>query len=109
MWVAGRRGDETVVRGRSVVLRDVWQAVEDQPETVAGVFQIVRDRREVDELRLRVGYDPHLTGDVDALAGRLSEAVRERTGVKPVLDMRTEEDLLKTMTSVAKFPRVVKT
>ncbi|MFJ3777358.1 phenylacetate--CoA ligase family protein [Streptomyces sp. NPDC090075] len=108
MWVAGRRGDETVVRGRAVVLRDIWQAVEDQPETVAGVFQIVRKGREVDELRLRVGYDPHLTGDPDALAGRLIEAVRERTGVKPVLDLRTEEELLQTMTSVAKFPRVVK-
>jgi phenylacetate-CoA ligase len=75
---------------------------------VAGVFQIVRESREVDELRLRVGYDPSLTGDVDALAGRLTEAVRERTGVKPVLDLRPEEDLLRTMTSVAKFPRVVK-
>lgn len=108
MWVAGRRGDETLVCGRSVVLRDIWQAVEDQPETVAGVFQIVRARREVDELRLRIGYDPGLTADVDALAGRIGEAVRERTGVKPVLDMRTEEELLRTMTSVAKFPRVVK-
>ncbi|WP_328351098.1 phenylacetate--CoA ligase family protein [Streptomyces sp. NBC_00457] len=108
MWVAGRRGDETLVRGRSVVLRDIWQAVEDQPETGAGVFQIVRQRREVEELRLRVGYDPERTADVDALAGRLSEAVRERTGVKPVLDLRTEEELLRTMPSVAKFPRVVK-
>ncbi|MDX3745565.1 phenylacetate--CoA ligase family protein [Streptomyces sp. AK08-02] len=108
MWVAGRSGDETLVQGRSVVLRDIWQAVEEQPETVAGVFQIVRNGREVDELRLRVGYDPALTGDVDALAGRLGEAVRTRTGVEPVLDLRTEEDLLKTMTSVAKFPRVVK-
>ncbi|MFC4503415.1 MULTISPECIES: phenylacetate--CoA ligase family protein [Streptomyces] len=108
MWVAGRRGDETVVGGRSVVLRDIWQAVEDQPETTAGVFQIVRERREVDELRLRVGFDARLTEDVDALAGRLTEAVRERTGVKPVLDLRTEEELLSTMTSVAKFPRVVK-
>ncbi|MFF0014972.1 phenylacetate--CoA ligase family protein [Streptomyces sp. NPDC005374] len=107
-WVAGRRGDETLVRGRVVVLRDIWQAVEDQPETAAGVFQIVRQRREVDELRLRVGYDPEVTGDVDTLAGRLIEAVRERTGVEPVLELRTEEDLLKTMTSVAKFPRMVK-
>ncbi|NGO12441.1 phenylacetate--CoA ligase [Streptomyces sp. HC44] len=108
MWVAGRRGDETLVQGRSVVLRDIWQAVEDQPETVAGVFQIVRAAREVDELRLRVGYDPELTGDVEALAGRLGKAVHERTGVEPVLDLRTEEELLRTMTSVAKFPRVVK-
>ncbi|NGO42163.1 phenylacetate--CoA ligase family protein [Streptomyces ureilyticus] len=108
MWVAGRRGDETLVQGRSVVLRDIWQAVEDQPETVAGVFQIVRASREVDELRLRVGYDPELTGDVEALAGRLGKAVHERTGVEPVLDLRTEEELLQTMTSVAKFPRVVK-
>jgi phenylacetate-CoA ligase len=91
-----------------VVLRDIWQAVEDQPETVAGVFQIVRASREVDELRLRVGYDPELTGDVEALAGRLGKAVHERTGVEPVLDLRTEEELLQTMTSVAKFPRVVK-
>ncbi|MEU3613277.1 phenylacetate--CoA ligase family protein [Streptomyces sp. NPDC006872] len=108
MWVGGRRGDETLVRGRSVVLADIWQAVEDQPETVAGVFQIVRDRREVEELRLRVGYDPGVTRDVDALAGRLGRAVRERTGVQPVLDLRTEDELLQTMTSVAKFPRVVK-
>ncbi|MET7924323.1 phenylacetate--CoA ligase family protein [Streptomyces sp. NPDC005349] len=108
MWVAGRRGDETVVQGRSVVLRDIWQAVEDQPETAAGVFQIVRQCREVDELRLRVGYDPELTGDVGTLGGRLGEAVRKRTGVDPVLELCTEEDLLKTMTSVAKFPRVVK-
>lgn len=108
MWVGGRRGDETLVQGRSVVLADIWQAVEDQPETVAGVFQIVRERREVDALRLRVGYDPDITGDVDALAGRLGKAVHERTGVEPVLDLRTEEELLQTMTSVAKFPRVVK-
>ncbi|MER7926076.1 phenylacetate--CoA ligase family protein [Streptomyces sp. NPDC096057] len=108
MWVGGRRGDETVVQGRSVVLADIWQAVEDQPETVAGVFQIVRERREVDALRLRVGYDPDITGDVDALAGRLGRAVHDRTGVEPVLELRTEGELLRTMTSVAKFPRVVK-
>jgi phenylacetate-CoA ligase len=108
MWVGGRRGDETLVHGRSVALRDIWQAVEDQPETVSGVFQIVRAQREVDQLRVRVGYDPELTADVEELTGRLRAAVRERTGVEPVLEMRTEEDLMQTITSVAKFPRVVK-
>jgi phenylacetate-CoA ligase len=108
MWVGGRRGDETLVHGRSVALRDIWQAVEDQPETVSGVFQIVRAQREVDQLRVRVGYDPELTADVEELTGRLRAAVRERTGVEPVLEMRTEEELMQTITSVAKFPRVVK-
>jgi phenylacetate-CoA ligase len=108
MWVAGRRGDETLVRGRPVVLRDLWQAVEEQPESRGGIFQIVRAAREVDELRVRVGYDPEVTADTADLAGRLGKAVLQRTGVEPVLELRTEEELLRTVRSVAKFPRVVK-
>jgi phenylacetate-CoA ligase len=108
MWVAGRRGDETVVRGRPVVLREIWQAVEEQPESRGGIFQIVRAAREVDELRVRVGYDPEVTADTADLAGRLNKAVLQRTGVEPVLELRTEEELLRTVRSVAKFPRVVK-
>jgi len=108
MWVAGRRGDETLVRGRPVVLREIWQAVEEQPESRGGIFQIVRASREVDELRVRVGYDPEVTADTADLAGRLNKAVLQRTGVEPVLELRTEEELLRTVRSVAKFPRVVK-
>jgi phenylacetate-CoA ligase len=107
MWIAGRRGDETVVRGRPVTLRDLEQAVEAQPETVGGVFQVVRSAREVDELRVRVGYDPAITSDLVGLAERLRKAVHEATGVEPVLELRTEEDLMQTVRSVAKFPRVV--
>ena len=107
MWVAGRRGDETVVGGRSVALRDVWQAVEDQPETAGGVFQVVRAQREVDELRVRVGYDPELTVDSADLAGRLAKAIEERTGVVPALELSTEAEIMSTSRSVAKLARVV--
>ncbi|WP_433461895.1 phenylacetate--CoA ligase family protein [Spirillospora sp. CA-128828] len=108
MWVAGRRGDETVVRGRPVVLRDVWQAVEAEPETAAGVFQIVRSSREVERLHVRVGYDPSATADTGDLAERLREGIGKRTGVEPDLELHTEEELMSTVRSVAKFPRVVK-
>lgn len=107
MWVAGRRGDETVVAGRSVALRDIWQAVEDQPETVAGVFQVVRAQREVDALRIRVGYDPAITADPTDLGQRLAKAIYETTGVEPLLEMCTEEEIMKTQRSVAKLARVV--
>jgi len=107
MWLAGRRGDETIVRGRPVTLRDIEQAVEAQPETLGGVFQVVRTQREVDALHVRVGYDPAVTDDLGALDERLRKAVHGATGVEPVLELRTEEDLMKTVRSVAKFARVV--
>jgi len=49
------------------------------------------------------GIDAGMTTDPT-----IATAVSQGIG-KVMLDMRTEEDLLKTMTSVAKFPRVVKT
>ena len=107
MWIAGRRGDETIVRGRPVTLRDLEQVVEAHEETGGAVFQVVRAQREVDELRVRVGYDPSVTGDLIDLAERLRKAVYDATGVEPVLELQTEEDLLQTVRSVAKFARVV--
>jgi phenylacetate-CoA ligase len=108
MWVSGRQGDETIVRGRTVVLGDVWRAVEAQPETVAGVFQIVRERREVELLKVRVGYDPSVTTDTAGLTERLRKEIHDQTGVDPELELHTEEKLMSSVRSVAKFPRVVK-
>ena len=106
MWVAGRKGDETLVRGRPVLVGDVWAAVESVPETADGLFQIIRPGREVEELRVRVGYEP--SGDVGGLAERLAAAIEERVGVAPVVELETADELLARSTSVAKFPRVVK-
>lgn len=107
-WVVGRRGDETVVAGRSVVLGEVWQAVESQDETRDGMFQIIRPASRVDRLRLRVGYEPTRTTDLDQLRGRLSDAVTARVGVAPDIELVPVDDLLGRSSSVAKFPRVVK-
>jgi len=107
MWIAGRRGDETIVRGKPVTIRDLEQVVEDQPETGGAVFQVVRAQREVDVLRVRVGYDPAVTEDLADLEKRLGKAVYDATGVEPVLELQSEEDLLQTVRSVAKFARVV--
>jgi len=58
-------------------------------------------------LRVRVGYDPAVTEDLADLEKRLGKAVYDATGVEPILELQSEEDLLQTVRSVAKFARVV--
>lgn len=106
IWVAGRKGDETLVGGKPVVMGDVWAVVESQPETADGLFQIIRPGREVDRLRIRVGYEA--SDDLAGLEGRLATAIEERVGIRPELQLVTVDDILATSSSVAKFPRVVK-
>lgn len=108
MWVVGRRGDETIVSGRVVVLSELWAAIESLTETQDGMFQIIRQSPVVEALRVRVGYEPTRTTDLDDLRTRLSSVVAERVGVEPELEMVTVDELLERSSSVAKFPRVVK-
>ena len=86
-WPVGRKGDETVVDGKSLVPMDVWSALEELPETSAGVFQLIRPQRELDELRVRVGYDPAVTGSMDDLEERVMEAIRAATGITPIVEL----------------------
>ncbi|MEU7811723.1 phenylacetate--CoA ligase family protein [Pseudonocardia sp. NPDC049154] len=107
-WVKGRKGDELTVGGRTVVLSDVWAAVEAVPESADGLFQIVRSPDPMSTLRVRVGYAPDRTGDLEDVAARLRASVAERVGVEPEIELVTNEKLLESSSSVAKFPRVVK-
>jgi phenylacetate-CoA ligase len=93
-WPVGRKGDETVVQGKALVPMDVWSALEEIPETAAGVFQLIRPQRELDELRVRVGYDPAVTHSVDAVKQRVSEAIRLATGIEPIVELLPEPELL---------------
>jgi phenylacetate-CoA ligase len=106
-WPVGRKGDETVVAGRSLVPMDIWRALEQVPETATALFQLVRPAREIDELRLRVGYDPELTTSVADLHDRVSEVITAAVGVSPLLELLPEPDLLARGRS-GKLPRVVK-
>jgi phenylacetate-CoA ligase len=104
----GRAGDLTVVQGKGVMPLEIWSVVEQADETRSALFQIVRPQRELDELRIRVGYAPERTADVDDLRQRLGAAIRERVGVAPVLEFVEEQQIIARASSAAKIPRVVK-
>jgi phenylacetate-CoA ligase len=106
-WPVGRKGDETIVAGRSFVPMDIWRALEGVPETATALFQLIRPAREIDELKVRVGYDTEITSSVPDLRDRVSEAIMAAVGVPPVLELLPEADLL-TRGRGGKLPRVVK-
>jgi len=107
-WPIGRKADETIVQGRSFVPMDIWQALETVAETEAAVFQLIRPAREMDELRIRVGYDENTPRPkLDDVRDRVSAAVEAATGVAPIVDLMPEPELLHSARG-GKLPRVVK-
>jgi phenylacetate-CoA ligase len=108
MWPVGRAGDLTVVQGRAVMPIEVWAVIEQFDETRSALFQIIRPQRELDELRIRVGYAPERTTSVPQLAEGLSAAIEQATGVTPVLEFVEESQIIARASSAAKIPRIVK-
>lgn len=107
-WVAGRKGDETVIDGKAIVVSDVWRLVETLPELSDGMFQIIRTDGPMKRLRLRVGYAPERTDDVGDVEQRVVEILEAELGVGVDVAMLTLEEILQYSSSVAKFPRTVK-
>jgi len=107
-WVVGRKGEETVVAGRAIVVSEVWAAVEELPELSDGMFQIIRHSPRIERLRLRVGYATERTTDLADLELRLAMHLEDRLQVPCELELVSVDELLKRTSSVAKFPRVVK-
>lgn len=104
----GRKGDEMVIRGRSVLPIDIFPLMQQFPETGSGLFQLVRKQREAEALRLRVGYDPaHLSTSEAELSGRIGEAVGASLGIPVQVELVTNENLLKNGPP-NKIPRVTK-
>ena len=109
IWPVGRIGDETIVRGRSVLPVDLMPLIQQIPETENGLFQIIRPRRELDRLALRVGYDEgQLTGSRAALASYVEERLGRSLGLPVDVQLVANAELLKAG-PIHKIPRVTKT
>jgi phenylacetate-CoA ligase len=106
MRVLGRKGDEILVQGRSVLPRDLTPLLENVPETSAALFQIIRTGREVDLLRLRIGFDPTALRHTEhELAGRISELMVAHFRVAVHVELTPNVELLK-LGPPQKIPRV---
>jgi phenylacetate-CoA ligase len=102
----GRKSDEMIIQGRSILPMDLFPLVERFPETTAGLFQIVKTQREAEVLRLRVGYDASLLKGSEAeLAARMASGIGHSLDVPVQIELRRSEELLK---SGHKIPRVIK-
>jgi phenylacetate-CoA ligase len=106
--IHGRKGDQIIVQGRSILPRDIREHVEDRHETAAGLFQIIKSQAQMDELAVRVGYSPaKLRGSTTDLAGSLAEELRRVLGVPVRVELTPDDELLK-LGPPHKIPRVTK-
>lgn len=103
----GRRGDQMLVAGKSVMPRDVWPLVEAETACRAGLFQLIRPARQVDILRLRVGYEAKACPFAEALRQRLSHSIEAVLQVPVMVELVDNADLLR-QGPPHKIPRVTK-
>lgn len=104
----GRATDQILVQGRSILPREIMGLIEKHDETRANLFQIIRADREMDELKLRIGYDvTRLKDSEGALRLRLYERISVAIDVPLVLELVDEQELLK-LGPPHKIPRVTK-
>lgn len=103
--VKGRAGDQIIVAGKQLLPISIWPTIESQPESKAGLFQIVRPKTPENFLRLRVGYagEP----DLASLEQRLKDEIRKQLGIESQLEMVPNDELLK-LGPPHKIPRIVK-
>ena len=104
--VLGRVGDQVVVDGRSIMPKDIMPMIDQVPEIVGGLFQIIRPRRELAELRLRVGVKDD-GGPAGAVAERIARLVREGLGVPASAEVLSAADMLR-LGPPHKIPRVTR-
>jgi phenylacetate-CoA ligase len=107
VWPIGRKGDEIVVQGRSVLPVDVWDAVESVDACAMGLFQVIRTAPEVDTLQLRVGFAPEYASKQGSVRDDVRAAVWAQLGVDADVEVVPNAALLK-LGPPHKIPRVAR-
>ncbi|MDB5420269.1 MAG: phenylacetate--CoA ligase family protein, partial [Brevundimonas sp.] len=102
----GRKGDLIEIEGKAILPKFILGIVENNKATRAGLFQIIRPSQQMDELRLRVGYDD--TKPVPAsLADDLHDQLKAELGVPVRIELVADSVLLR-QGPPHKIPRVTK-
>lgn len=105
----GRKGDEMMIQGKSILPIDIFPLVGNIKETNSGLFQLIRPQREADILSLRVGFDKSsLTTSEDELSKRLTDLISSTLEVPVNVALIENAELLKNGPP-NKIPRVTKT
>jgi phenylacetate-CoA ligase len=106
--VLGRTTDQILVQGRSILPREIMGLIDGQSETRASLFQIIRTDREMETLKLRIGYDVgRVVDSLEALQQRLHGLIATAIGVPVHIELIDEQELLK-LGPPHKIPRVTK-
>jgi phenylacetate-CoA ligase len=106
LWPVGRKGDEVVIDGHSVLPMDIWRAVESVPESSAGYFQLIRTGREMGALRVRVGHTADQGGRTEtSVRDDLVSAIEAAVGIAPEIEL-VDNDVLLRLGPPHKIPRV---
>jgi len=104
----GRKGDEMLIQGKSVLPIDIFPVIGQFPETTSSLFQLIRPQREADVLNLRVGFDKSKLQTTEAdLAARITDEVGKALDVPLKIHLIENEELLKNGPP-NKIPRVTK-
>jgi phenylacetate-CoA ligase len=102
----GRKGDEMLIQGHSVLPIDIFPLMHQFRATQAALFQLVRPQREADVLKLRVGYAPELLeGSKSELAVAISAAVGAALGVPTEVELVANAELLKSGHKIARVTK----
>lgn len=106
--VLGRLGDELLINGQSILPRDITPLIEQFPETRNALYQVIRPGREMDTLKLRVGFNPERLQDTEAgLIDRLTSLLTQHFAVAVEVELILVTELLK-LGPPHKIPRVAK-
>jgi phenylacetate-CoA ligase len=108
MHVLGRKGDQILIGGVGILPRQVQEVVEGIEEARAGLFQIIRTDRQMEALRVRIGYDKRLlSGSPEDFAEKARAILTRQIGVPTEVTVTPNEELLK-LGPPHKIPRVAK-